>query len=218
MKKLLLFAIMILYSNLILAQNPKGVLDYFRLLPNELRANFEIQQKNGNYISVDPTTEEELPVILDSKNGYIQIKSDGTGGGTFTLTVVLYRKANRDAVIGVTQNVFDGTVIDHQTQFFSYQNTGYQEITNQILPKLTHATYLKSKMDLEKYRDILEFSKICIELPRYGTTAKSKIAQEHIDNQCLNGNQMACQLKGKFYGNVDLAWDKATGKFRLVAL
>ncbi len=198
------------------AQTPQGVVGYFEKLSESMRAGFVLKkQADGTYISEDPLTEEPASVIVDTKNGYIQIQSEGTGGGTITLTVVLYRKENREAVIGVSTLRDDGFQ-SFEVQFLKYTNNKYQTITSEVLPTLTHKNFLKTNMDLSNYDELLQASPICITLPRYGTTAKSNIGDGYIKFKCeQEQDTKACTLQNNVYQSIDLIWDKKLGKFSI---
>jgi hypothetical protein len=218
MKKLLAFLLLIFSTEAFSQKSPQGVVDYFNLLPEDLRV-FSLKQKNGKWTSISPITEEEISTVVDAKNGFIQITDEGTGGGTQQTTVVLYRKANKDAVIAVSNFSHDGVMESFDVKFFEYQNNQWKDISKQTLPQLQPTDFLKEKIDLKPYQELLRNSPIVMALPQFGTAIKANISSMYLDFKCNKKDEQyskeACLLKSKLYTTVDLLWDKTTGKFSI---
>ncbi|WP_027003777.1 hypothetical protein [Hugenholtzia roseola] len=190
------------------AQNPQGVLDYFKILHQDYTELSMVAASSGGFV-MQTSDGNFYPILLDSKNGYMQYTIEGEA--STTKTVVLYRKANKDAVIGVTEELrVDGRLVNYTTQFYRYQNGAMQDITAQVLPRLTPADFLKSSADASRLSGLVDALQVCIALPRYGTVAKSNV--EPTDSQA-----QWQQNKNKFYSNIEILWDKTLGKFKIGA-
>jgi hypothetical protein len=217
--KNILISLLFIFSVEAFAQNaPQGVVDYFRLLPEEIRT-FSLRQKAGKWVSLSPSTEEEVLTVVDTKNGFIRITDEGTGGGTHEVTVVLYRKANKEAVIAVSERTHDGTMETFKIDFFEYKNKQWNKLTN-VMPPLNHVSFLKEQIDTKAHQALLDRSPIIIDLPQFGTKAKAVVGTMWLNLVC---NQMkddpdspnACALQNKFYESIELLWDKEQGKFSM---
>ncbi|SFF29939.1 hypothetical protein [Thermoflexibacter ruber] len=202
MKKIII-SLLLTISMEAFAQNaPQGVVDYFRLLPEEV-CTFSLPQKAGKWISLSPTTKEEVQTVVDTQNGFIRITDKGTNGGTHEVTVVLYRKANKDAVIAVSDYTHDGVMETFKVDFFEYNNKQYSKLKD-VMPQLNHASLLKERIDTKQHEEILSNSPVVIDLLRFGTMAKATIGTMYMNMLCNYqkdhpDSKKACALMGKQY-------------------
>ena len=80
------------------AGQPKSVLDYYRLLMPEMLdgTQFEFTKKGNAWKTISHVTEAELDCTVDLKNGYIKVSDPGTGGGTLTQEIALFKNKMRE--------------------------------------------------------------------------------------------------------------------------
>lgn len=109
----------------------KNVLDYYRML--DVNKEYKIF-KNGEHYQTTGVTEEPFNVTVDFKNGYIDIKDEGTGGGTMFYQVVLYRKADGSALVAMSSQNFDGVFIDVQIEFYEEKDGKLVNKTEKYFP------------------------------------------------------------------------------------
>jgi hypothetical protein len=204
------FLLLALVSRLASAQNPQNIFDYLRILHQDHPELYIMAASNG--FVMQKLHGDFYPIELDSKNGYARYTiEDLEAQSSTTRTMVLYRKANEEAVVGVTDELrAKGRLVNYTTQFYRYQNGAMQDITAQVLPRLTPADFLKSSDDASRLSGLLEALQVCIALPCYGKAGKCKV--EPTDSQA-----QWQQNKNKFYSNMEILWDKTQGKFKIGA-
>ncbi|MEZ4938733.1 MAG: hypothetical protein R2799_14175 [Crocinitomicaceae bacterium] len=106
-------SLMLITSNVY--SQKKNVLDYYKML--DVSQEYKITKSGETYQTIG-ITEEPFDVVVDFKNGYIEIKDEGTGGGILFYQVVLYRKADGSALIAMTTQNFDGVSEECEIDFF----------------------------------------------------------------------------------------------------
>lgn len=120
----------------------KHILDYYKLLP--IGKDYIIKKINDKYVTYG-VTESPIAVTVDFKNGYIAFEDEGTGGGTFSVQAVLYRKTDGSALIAYSSKSFDGVGLDASPIDFFEDKAG----------KLVSANTKYRKSELEFERTIL---------------------------------------------------------------
>ncbi|WP_154657247.1 hypothetical protein [Hugenholtzia roseola] len=197
-----------------------GVVDYFRLLSEEDRRGYTLKQKNETTWVAISSLEDELNVIVDRKNGFIEIVDEGTGGGTSTLRVVLYRKADKSAIIGLSFGTFDG-VDSFEAKFLTYQNKTWRNVTAQVLPQLSYKDFLKNPAEAEKYRFLETRTPVMLKLPQFGTAANASLGLGYCTDcemwsDLSDTEKSRCQeFPKKVYKSIELIWDKNAGKYAI---
>jgi hypothetical protein len=95
----------------------KTIIDYYNLIPIKslndhrlplLDKKYTLQLKNGTWITRSYDARYEFEAAVDIKNGYLKIADAGTGGGTTTYELALYRTNEGSDFIGVSMTHFDG--------------------------------------------------------------------------------------------------------------
>ncbi|MEP6903715.1 MAG: hypothetical protein ABJA66_18475 [Actinomycetota bacterium] len=154
------------------AQNspPKTVTDFFLSLPEKYFAPYI----NGE--GATPNLRDYRKSIIkieDIKNGYLRIEEPTTEGWA---EVAIFKKTNGKYIVGISQ-VGCGPSCSSEETFLSYENGNWQEITAQVLPKITeaqvNAAYKRGKVSKENQSGLLVY-----ELPRTGTTIKVKTGDD----------------------------------------
>jgi hypothetical protein len=198
-----------------------GVVDYFRLLSDDDRRGYTLKQKNETtWVAISPL-EEQLNIVVDRKNGFIEIVDEGTGGGTSILRVVLYRKADKSAIIAVSFETFDGMAETFELKFMTYQDKIWRDITAQVMPKISYRDFLKNPAEAEKFRFLETRTPVMLKLPQFGTAAKASLGLSFCAG-CENWYDLSDAEKSrckefpkKVYQSIELVWDKNVGKYTI---
>jgi len=111
------------------------------------------------------------------------------------LALVLFRKEAKQAVTRVNR-LADNGFQNTQYQTFVYENKQFKDISAQVFPTIPHQDFFKSKVDLAPYHSLLNSYPICIDLSRYGRTAKAKISMSPLLFACQHENNSdTCTIK-----------------------
>ncbi len=216
--------------------HPVNILDYYSLLPEKLLSinslggfKYSLKKAKGGWITHSLAGYGLQPVV-DIKNGYIQIDDEGTGGGSVTETVVLFRKADKEALIGVGIEEFDGFHMDYGLAFYEFRNNHWKDVTNKALPTLTFKEFLQEKyvkLTLDKTSRIFRMLSWRYQLPRYGTSITVSINHSQIqfllDNEVDKKTGKPLDQKNKEllselvqnlgYESFLLNWNRREGRF-----
>jgi hypothetical protein len=145
----------------------RNVLDYYKMLP--VNNEYKISHSDNIY-TTSGITETPFEIIVDLKNGYIEIEDEGTGGGTVTHQVVLYRKSDKKALIVHSQKYFDGVGIESKIKFYELLDNKLIEVKKKY--HLSNQTFLKNilkEFDEDWDRDvILGLVHPVFKLPQHG--------------------------------------------------
>ena len=146
--------------------NPQTVVDYYLLLPTE---NLPILESVANRRSIIKKQ--------DLKNGYLRLE----GGWEGWAEIALFRKKNREAVIGVAE-VGCGPACSGAAQFLTFRNGKWTDVTTKVMPELEDADILaaynrlKTKDDDAHSLDDMPYT--YWQMPQKGTTLKLLLGDE----------------------------------------
>jgi len=111
----------------------QNIVDYYRSLPESFFADkdlgntkYPLLKKDNQWFSKSLGGYEFAPLV-DIKNGYIEFNDEGTGGGNNRIQVVLFRKADRSPIIGITKGGFNGFYFDSSTSFYEKKNNSWEK-------------------------------------------------------------------------------------------
>ncbi len=219
MKKLSLLIFLFVFTININAQN-FNIVDYFRLLPDSVTHGYPLTYENNKWKSKSSVDYPIYPTV-DIKNGFIEIIDEGTGGGTETVQVALFRTQNKRAVIAVSYSVADGIGSESTISFWKYSKGYWIEITDKTLPDISLKNFTNKNYTVPKNLP-KNFYDISFSLPHYGTILKANLFVQQATMFC-NGSfsdvsqetqKMACDLiKNIKTKTLELHWDKNDEKF-----
>ena len=220
MKKYIFGLLIICTSTTIFAQK-LSVLDYFDKLPDSVRMSYKISNSKGKWVSTS-IAEYEINPIVDLRNGYIELIDEGTGGGVSKLQVVLYRKKDASALIGVSSYIGDGVWIEHSLVFLEYKNQQWIDVSSEVLPNLSYKDFVKETYEMPDFPEsYYEISTIYYKLPQHGTSIKASLDLGGLFLICdgtMNALPANKNLVCDFIANIKetplaLFWDKKNKRF-----
>lgn len=193
------------------------LVNYFNQLSSEYKHGYVITKKGESYFADAGTG--PCKVLVDNKNGFLEIKDAGTGGGTFVFQLAIFKNAKKQEILAV--NVFayedmeQGMIEGGNIRFFS---VGKQliDVTKDILPDMTtvedKAYNGQTDAIMKQYKEgLYEY----FELPRVGTTVTFHFGSNSLNQACANNDEQACNIK-KSLQVVNLFWHKDTGYLNLI--
>lgn len=195
----------------------KDVLYYYRQLKAPFAPAYPLRESKGKWTSVSPSTDEPLEdVIVDLKNGFIQIVDPGTGGGDWTINCVLFRMADGAPVLGLTKTFFDGAGILQECHILRPEDPARLDWTDYALPKIDGFSFLRDD-SAEEEAIVQKLLPVTIELPRYGTSAKAKVYTGLQEIYCRGDQNEFSDYCGLFLQvrrtEIPLKWNREKGKF-----
>ncbi|MCB0478428.1 MAG: hypothetical protein KDC84_09710 [Crocinitomicaceae bacterium] len=210
---LVIASVMLITSNL--HAQKKNVLDYYKML--EVSQEYKITKTGEKYQTVG-ITEEPFDVTVDFKNGYIEIKDEGTGGGTLFYQVVLYRKSDGSALIAMTSQVFDGVSVGCEIDFFEEKDGKLVSKTSKYFPGKDYFIEKFPKILSTDEKEVLgDVVNPVYDLPQNGLTINIMYqVKSHVGKE--NKKQFDLQQRLLKMGPVFLKWkfNKVTDQFEIV--
>ncbi len=196
-------------------QERRDVLYYYRRLKEPYRSGYELKENKGQWTSMSPDTEEPIAAVVDLKNGFIEIVDEGTGGGEWTYRMALFRMADGQPVIGITNTYFDGAGLEQKYYFLRPENAQKLDWTKETVREITGFDFLP--LDNAEEEDIVKkLLPVSLELPRQGTSVKAVVytGLEQIycrgdDNEYADYCGLFRQVQRK---EIVLKWNKEKGK------
>lgn len=196
------------------SQAQRSVVTAYRELQkiDESIALYPLTQKGEDWKTMS-VAEYELNAKVDTKNGYIEIQDEGTGGGTLTTQVVLYRKADGNELVVFNRRTFDGVSTDTEIAMYESDGKNWTALDpKMILPLVQISDFLSKPTDNRRADAYLDVYYV---FPQYGTTAKMLLETSQLDYSCGEGDADApCELLDQIkYHSIELKWDKTQKQF-----
>jgi hypothetical protein len=214
MQKSISTLLLIMSCTLLNAQSK--LIGYFNKLPNEHKHDFKITKKGNKYIADAGTG--AVKVILDEANGFMQIKDNGTGGGTFVYELAIFKTQKGKDIVAVNQYAYEDEGVHSGGNIAFFTANNMKDITKEILPDLTVVQDETGKTanasDLETYSN-KPYN--YFELPKMGTVVKFNYSTNALDAACRDGDEKALALK-KQIKPVLLYWHKDNGEVVYLSL
>jgi hypothetical protein len=211
MKKIILSALVVIMATATMAQ--AKIVKYFQKLSKENKHGYSIIYKAGKY-KVEADT--ECSIIVDEKNGYLQIFDSGTGGGNFVLELAIFKTDASKEILALNTYAYSGDGRESgNISFFDVANK-MTDMTMSVWPDIGYIEDLLhngvTKGDIAAYADT-EYT-YCV-LPRVGTTITMYVGFKRLDFACNDEKEAkACELQKKITPS-KLVWDKKTAFFNL---
>lgn len=211
-----LFIILLSFTSISLYAQSKMV-KYFNMLPSDKRHNVKVTEKGGKF-----KTDIETPnsIVVDDKNGFLQIVDDGTGGGKLTYQLAMFKDATGKVVLGFNTFGFDGVMYDNVNLTFYEPDNKMTDVTKKVFGvKIEDSDYQKAPYKgTAKLRDFVSKENSTeytyYNLPRQGLEIKVFHGYVALDNACkFERNKEACYFLEQFRPFVTVKWDKAKGIF-----
>ncbi len=196
----------------------RDVLYYFkRLKAPYFPAEYVLKQANGQWTCLSPSSQEPLEgVVVDIKNGFIEIVDPGTGGGDWTFRVVLFRMADGNPLLGITHTFFDGATLLHKYYFLKPEDAKQLDWTKQVIKQVSAFDFLPPD-NTEETAIVEKLLPVSLELPRYGTIVKAKVYTGLKDIYCRGDENEFSDYCGLFRQvqrtEITFKWDKEKGRF-----
>lgn len=210
-------AVPVQHSEEAVPQERRDVLYYYR----NLRAPFAppgypLTQKNGQWTSISPDTEEPIDAVVDIKNGFIEIVDPGTGGGEWTYRVVLFRMADGNPLLGITHTFFDGAGQTHKYFFLRPEDPKRIDWTNETIKAVSGFDFLPLD-NAEEEAIVQALLPVSLVLPRQGTAVKAVVYTGLEQIYCRGDENEYSDYCGLFRQvqrqEITFTWDKVRGVF-----
>jgi hypothetical protein len=187
------------------------------MLPTEKRDNIKVTEKNGKF-----KTDIETPnsIVVDDKNGFLQIVDDGTGGGKLTYQLAMFKDVAGKVVLGFSRFGFDGVMYDNIDLTFYQPDNKMINVTAKVFGvEIANSDYQKAPYegsaklsDFVRKENSTEYT--YYDLPRQGLEIKVFHGYVSLDNACkFERNKEACYFLAQYRPFVTVKWDKAKGIF-----
>jgi hypothetical protein len=192
MKKILIVFFILASFNTIQAQSK--LIGYFNKLPKALKHEFTIT-KTANSYTADAGT-GVVKVLLDQANGFMQIKDNGTGGGTVVYELAIFKTQKGKDIIAVNHYSSEESGVHSGGDIAFFNVSNMKDITKEILPDLTvmqdETCKAVNSADLETYSNM---PYTYFELPKKGTVVKFNYSTNSLDAACREGDKKALVVK-----------------------
>lgn len=208
MKKIVIVFLLVVWVNVVHAQSK--LIGYFKKLPKVHKHEFTITKKANGYTADAGTG--AIKVLLDDANGFMQIKDNGTGGGTMVFEMAIFKTQKGKDIVAVNQYTYEEAGVHSGGNIVFFSASNMKDITKEILPDLTvvqDETYKTvNAAELETYSNT---PYIYFELPQKGTIVKFNYGTNALDAACREGDKKAIALKNNIKPAL-LYWHKDNGE------
>mgnify|MGYP005839187629 CR=1 FL=1 len=216
----------------------QNIIDYYKTLPDSFFTDvdlgdikYSLLKRRDKWISKS-IADYEFEVIVDIKNGFIEINDEGTGGGNILIQVVLFRKADRSPIIGITMGGFNGIYFEKATTFYKKNKHTWVEAED-VFPDIRIGRFLNknyAQSFLEKDDIIIPNLTTLTELPQFGTEVNLVLNFSKYDFLVeANHNPYALQpfseteqdklweiINNIYIESFQLKMNKSTGRFEVI--
>jgi hypothetical protein len=214
MKKIKIILLLLVCFNAIHAQSK--LIGYFNKLSKAHKHNFVITKKGNSYTANAGT--EDVKVLLDDVNGFLQIKDNGTGGGTFVYELAIFKTQKGKDILAVNYYAYEEGGVHSGGNIAFFNTIKMLDVTKEILPDLTlvqDETYKNiNAADLETYSSM---PYIYFELPQKGTVVKFNYSTNTLDAAYRDGDKKAIEIKNNIKPAL-LYWHKDNGEVVYLSL
>ncbi|MCH2045861.1 MAG: hypothetical protein MK212_17215 [Saprospiraceae bacterium] len=218
-KQLFPLTLFLLIGHCLFAQ--RNVVESYRALQkyNSTLNAYPLEKKGNEWLSYS-SAEYSITPTVDYKNGYIEIQDDGTGGGTVTVQVVLFRTVDGRELVGISESMFDGMFVDSDFEFWKSSSSGWKNVTSEVMPSYNYVDFTYAELgDMDNnYEAQMAYS---IKLPQHGTTVELRLIEHPLkvkEQSCKDEPASDCGLNeimlNQRYKYVELTWDKANTRFK----
>lgn len=202
----------------------ENLLDHYRRIPDRLLdgTRYSLHRTRDRWMA-QPHGEGSHPeALVDLGNGYLRIRDPGTGGGSLTQELALFRTAAGTHLVGVSLTRFDGVGSDCRLAFYDPADGQWSDLTSAVLPAVDLSLFLAENHDanrIEPGRGIRGVA-ILYSLPRTGTTLRAFIELDRliVGSRTRSGAPspgVVAIVNGFRYQEVQLLWDRSQARFRV---
>lgn len=190
---------------------------YFNMIPTEKRQDMKVIEKNGKF-----STNSETPtrVVVDDKNGFLEVIDNGTGGGNITYQVAMFKDLAGKVTLAFSMHTFDGVMHESDIAFYDPANkmtdVGSRVYGTKISNTDFQKTVYKGKAKLSDFvnGDHNNTKYTYYVLPRQGLDIKVYHGYAALDNACqIDKIKEACDFLTQYHPFVLLKWNKTKGIF-----
>jgi hypothetical protein len=170
------------------------LIGYFNKLPKAHKHEFVITKNTNTYTANAGTG--AVKVLLDEANGFMQIKDNGTGGGTLVYEMAIFKTQKGKDIVAVNHYAYEEGGMHSGGNIVFFNASNMKDITKEVLPDLTvvqDETYKTvNASDLETYSNS---PYIYFELPKKGTVVTFNYSTNTLDAACRDGDKKAIAIK-----------------------
>jgi len=199
------------------AKQRKNVLDYYQALEPPFQTDYPLR-KSGEKWLTNSSAEYEIEATVDLKNGYIEIEDEGTGGGTITLQVVLFRMADGNPMLAINETFFDGLGMSSNYHFLHPEDQQQYDWTEHTLPVMTPFDFLSEDAASLDPALLEEAMPVNLKQPQHGTTLSVHLDRSKKPLYCSENSgrdrQSVCDAFDMIEQNqLELKWNRERAKF-----
>jgi hypothetical protein len=213
MNKIFFLILLFLATTTLHAQSKMA--NFYNSLPKENKQDIVIKQKSDKYIAFDEALEVECKLILDEKNGFLQIVNNGTGGGTNTIQLAQFKDASGNVTLALSVHIYDGVMHESKINFFS-PNNKMEEVTGKVFGfDIPSGAFQKEDFkETAENQAYMESEYFYYELPREGLVMKMYHGYNGAELDCnAENNPNACEFISHFAPFLSFKWNKTAAKF-----
>ncbi len=201
-------------------EKTRSILDYYNKLP--ISKEFPIKFRDGKYRAKSPVKPgpEEVDVLVDVQNGYIQFSINGWGHGDDYQAALFLGKDNR-AYVAINSTGKEGPVgfVSYSDlKIYEFRDNAFTDVTTVIFPAITKSMFTHQSHDYSKLIDARShIEPVQFTLPRYGTDIVSQLGSRDFIEAIYQSRENNDPL-GKFfsdiaYKKIQIKWDRNKSRF-----
>lgn len=209
MKSLILSLLLLFFTSISFGQNK--LINFFNALPEGSRNGIEIKKVNGKWMAHSQETEQNLPVKLNTTGTYLQIVDNGTGGGTTTFQLKIFKDNKGTEFIANNKSWTDGVMGEGGFSFTYVQNG--EDATLAVFPDLPETEFFKNYQTKEGFEEYFTKEYTLGNIPELGNTIELMQGYAGINAACMEDDKKGCGQKSKLKPKLILKWDAQSDMF-----
>jgi len=210
MKVLFLVIAFIITAVQVTAQNK--LVKAFNNVPADARNQIDIKIANGNWKAHSGETDQDLAIKLNAAGTYLEIKDNGTGGGTTTFQLKLFRDNGGREFIAFNKSWTDGVMHEGAIDFMYVDGTP-GDATWSVYPDLPESEFFQDGQSKNGNEEYFTGEYTYCNIPETGNTIELYTGYRSIDAACESGDEKICDLKKKLKSKLVLVWQKEANMF-----
>ncbi len=217
------FSIILMFSQISFAkEKTKSILEYYSKLP--ISKEFPIILRNGKYCTKSPVRPgpEEVDVLVDVQNGYIQFSINGWGHGDDYQAALFLDKDNHAYVaINTTGKESPAGFVSYSClNIYEFRDTTFTDVTAVIFPAITKSMFTHRSHDYSKLVDPhSKIEPVQFTLPRYSTDIISQLSSRDFVEAIYQSRENKDLLEKFFsditYKKIQIKWDRNKSRFTI---
>lgn len=190
--------------------------------------DYPLELQGSGWFSRNLSWDTDIPALVDTHSGYIFISDEGTGGGSFSTQVALWRLRDGSPLIGIAETSYlAANPEETRLRFFTRFTGHWREETSIFWPDVSPADFMPQDMSIADLKVLEEIGAVVfVSLPQKGLNpvAWLSLRAREIRSVCDGEDWFVVtdpvpyryfcdKLAPRMMNRIELIWQKADERF-----